>query len=83
VRIKEEERFSSIHTSHNVKGNSIQSLCFFVLTFEETRAERPHLLAEFSPVLGFPCYILCLSMMVYVNICLCSLFFVFNLFHIF
>jgi hypothetical protein len=33
---------------------------FFVFAFEEKRAEhRPHLLARFSPVLGFLGYMLC------------------------
>jgi hypothetical protein len=39
VSIIEEERFCSIHTGHNVKGNSIESASFFVLAFEEKRAE--------------------------------------------
>jgi hypothetical protein len=38
----------------------MESASFFVLAFEEKRAEWPHLLAGFSPVLGFPGYILCL-----------------------
>jgi hypothetical protein len=43
-----------------VKVNSTESSSLFVLSFEEKRAERPHLLAVFSPVLGFSGYKLCL-----------------------
>jgi hypothetical protein len=48
----------------------------------EKRAEKPHLLAGFSPVLGFPGHILCLFVDG-VCIYLCSLFFTFELFHMF
>jgi hypothetical protein len=60
VSITEEERFCSSHTGHSVKGNSTESASFFVLAFEEKRAEQPHLLVGFSPILGFPGHILCL-----------------------
>jgi hypothetical protein len=56
----EDESLCSSHASHSVKGNSTESVSFFVLAFEEKREERPYLLAGFSPVLGFPDYILCL-----------------------
>jgi hypothetical protein len=55
-----EERFCSSHIGHGVKGNFTESASFFVLAFKEKRAECSHLLAGFSPVLGFPCYIFCL-----------------------
>jgi hypothetical protein len=57
---KTKERFCSSHTSHSVKGNSIESASFFVLAFEEKKVEGLHLVARFSPTLGFLGYILCL-----------------------
>jgi hypothetical protein len=59
VSVIEEKRLCSSDASHNVKGNSIESACFCVLSFEEKREEWPHLLVGFSPVLGFLGYILC------------------------
>jgi hypothetical protein len=50
-------RLCSSHTGHGVKGNSTEGASFSVLAFEEKRAEPPHLLAGFSPVLGFPGHI--------------------------
>jgi hypothetical protein len=60
MSIKEEERLYSSYTCHGVKGNSTESVSFFVIAFEAKRAERPHLLVEFSLVFGFPSHILCL-----------------------
>jgi len=60
LSITKEEKFCSSHRGHSVKGNSIESASFFLLTFEEKRAERHHLLTDISPVLGFSGYILCL-----------------------
>jgi hypothetical protein len=60
VRITKEKIFCSSHACHNVKGNSTESASFFILAFEEKRAERPHLQANSSPILGFPSHSLCL-----------------------
>jgi len=56
----EEERSYRNNTCHIVNGNSRDSTYLFVLEFEEIRVEWPHLLVGFSPLLGFPSYILCL-----------------------
>jgi hypothetical protein len=72
-----EERFCSVHTGHSVKGNSTESASFFVLVFEKKRVEQLHLLTGFSPILGFPGYILCLFLDG-----VCVYLFMFSIFHI-
>jgi hypothetical protein len=83
VSIIEEERFCSSHTGHRSKETP-KSASFFVLASflyqrKESR-EQPHLLAGFSPILGFPGHILCLFVDG-VIVFYCSLFFTFYLFH--
>jgi hypothetical protein len=63
VSITEEERFCSSHTGHRSKETPQRvplSLYLHHFYTREKRAEQPHLLAGFSPVLGFPGHILCL-----------------------
>jgi hypothetical protein len=63
MSIIEDERFCSNHTCHKSKTTpqrvplSLYLHCFFT---RERRAEQRHLLAEFSPILGFLGHILCL-----------------------
>jgi hypothetical protein len=80
---KEDERFYNIHLGHRSKVTPKRvpiSLYFHHFYTREKRAEQPHLLDGFSPVLGFPGHILCL----FVNgviVFYCSLFSAFYLFH--
>jgi hypothetical protein len=63
VSITEEERLCSSHTSHKSKATPQRvplSLYLHHFYTREKRAEQPHLLAGFSPVLDFPGHILCL-----------------------
>ena len=83
MSIIEEERLCSSYAGHSVKGNSTKSVSFFVLAFEEKSAKRPHLLAGFSVVLGFPSYILCLFVDGVWVFYLYSLLFAFQRFHTF
>jgi hypothetical protein len=56
-------------------------LCICIFITEEKREEhRPHLLAGFSPILGFLGYILC-SIVWMVCIFSCSFIFIFSYFH--
>jgi hypothetical protein len=60
---KEEERLFSSYTGHRSKTNlqtTHLSLYLHYFYTREKREEKPHLLAGFSPVLGFLGYILCL-----------------------
>jgi hypothetical protein len=83
VSITEEERLCRNHKGHMSKETPKRvSLSLYLHHFHtrEKRAEQPHLLARFSPVLGFPSHMLCL----FVNgviVFYCSLFSAFYLFH--
>jgi hypothetical protein len=83
VTLLKEEILCSNHTSDSVKGNSTESASFFVLAFEEKRAERAHLLVGFSPILNFFRLYLVFICGWCVSIYFVSLFFPFNIFHTF
>jgi hypothetical protein len=83
MSIIEEKRFYSTHTGHRSKETPKRvphSLYFHHFYTKEKRAEHPHLLVGFSPILDFTSHILCLFVDG-VNVFYYSLFFTFKLFH--
>ena len=83
MSIIEGERLYSFHISHGSKATPQRvplSLYLHHLFTREKRVEQPHLLAGFSPVLGFLGHILCLFVDG-VIVFYCSLFSTFYLFH--
>jgi hypothetical protein len=82
MSVTEEERFCIIHRGHRSKENPQRVHLYLYLHHfytREKRVEQPHLLAGYSPVLGFPGHILCLFMDG-VIVLYYSLFFTFYLF---
>jgi hypothetical protein len=78
---EEEEYFVAIHSRPQCQRklhSECPFLCICIFITEEKREEhRPHLLAGFSPILGFPGYILC-SFVWMVCSFSCSFIFVFS-----